>query len=89
MQRKTTPQALRRWLQRFRAPAGWVAAAPQVEDLDRMTAFFGSRRAISDNHATRVYMVNPQGDLVWQTLDLPTAEMIVDILRKIPRETAG
>jgi protein SCO1/2 len=83
------PQALRRWLERFHAPAGWVAAAPRVEDLDRLTAFFGSRRSISDSHATRVYMVNAQGELVWQTLDLPTAEMIVEIVIKIPRRSTG
>jgi protein SCO1/2 len=83
------PKALRRWLERFHASAGWVAAAPQVEDLHRLTAFFGGGRAISDNHATRVYMVNPQGNLVWQTLDLPTAEMIAEVLIKIPREASS
>jgi len=81
------PRALRHWLERFHASAGWVAAAPRVEDVGRLTAFFGSRGTISDNHATRVYLVNPQGQLVWQTLDLPSAEMIVEILLKIPRET--
>jgi protein SCO1/2 len=78
-----TPAVLARWLQRFHARPGWVAAAPGLKDVERVRAFAGRGRSASDNHSTQVHMLNREGLLVWRTSELPAAEEIAAILRKI------
>jgi protein SCO1 len=78
-----TPEALSRWLQRFHARPGWVAAAPRVKDVERVRALGGPGSTPSDNHSTQVQIVNRDGLLVWRTFELPEAEEIVAILRKV------
>src|SRR5205085_10736343 len=36
-----TPPVLRSWLDRFQARAGWIAAAPQPADVERLRDFSG------------------------------------------------
>jgi len=78
-----TPEALTNWLRRFHARPGWTAAAPRPKDVERVRAFGGRAVSPSDNHSTEVQMLNRAGLLVWRTLELPEAEEIAGILRKL------
>lgn len=78
-----TPAAMRNWLQRFGAHAGWIAAAPQVEDLDRLLELLGQGRDAVESHATQVNIINRRGELVWRTQQLPSADSIADLLQKV------
>jgi protein SCO1/2 len=78
-----TPAAMRSWLKRFDAHDGWIAVAPDPDDLDRLLELFGQGRNAVESHATVVNIVNRQGELVWRTRELPSADTIADILRKV------
>ncbi len=78
-----TPAALAAWLQRFDAHAGWTAVAPQPRDLDRLLELFGQGRQAVENHATQVNIINRRGELVFKTQQLPAADSIADLLRKV------
>jgi protein SCO1/2 len=78
-----TPAAMRSWLQRFDAHDGWIAVAPDPKDLDSLLELFGQGRNAVESHATEVNIVNRHGDLVWRTRELPSADSIADILRKV------
>lgn len=82
--RRDTPAALRKWLEGFHARPGWIAAAPLVEaDGDTVRAFTGGGRNVADNHTTQVLIFNREGLLIWRTFELPEAEEIATILRKV------
>jgi protein SCO1/2 len=81
--RNDTPEALRNWLHRFHAGPAWIAAAPRVNDTERVRAFGGPGRNPADNHSTQVHLLNREGLLVWRTFELPEAEEIAAILRKM------
>jgi protein SCO1/2 len=81
--RNDTPEALRRWLQRFHAGPGWIAAAPLVKDVERVRALGGPGRTPTDNHSTQVHILNRDGLLVWRTFELPEAEEIAGLLNKV------
>jgi protein SCO1/2 len=78
-----TPKALTRWLHRFHAGPGWIAAAPSVEDGPRLQSFFGAPGSGFAGHSTQVNILDRQGRLVWRTVELPTAEEIASVLQKI------
>jgi protein SCO1/2 len=78
-----TPAILTTWLKRFRARAGWMAAAPRPNDVEGIRDFAGRGRTASDNHSTQVLIVNREGRLVWRTSELPEAEEIAGILRRV------
>jgi protein SCO1/2 len=78
-----TPDALSAWLRRFHAAPGWIAAAPAVTDVEQVKAFAGRGRNPADNHSTQVLMINRSGLLVWRTFELPEAEEIASMLRKM------
>jgi protein SCO1/2 len=77
------PRALSVWRARFHAGPNWIAAAPVMEDLERTRSFFGPGRSTADNHTTRVDFVNRKGFLVWRSFELPEAEEIAALLRRI------
>lgn len=77
------PKALARWLRRFEARPGWVAAAPRRADVERLRAFGGAGRSPADNHSTRVHIVDREARLVWRTVDLPDAESVARLLGKV------
>lgn len=81
--KRDTPEALSKWLQRFHARPGWIAAAPRFEDTERLRAFGGGGKSPTDNHSTQVHILNREGLLVWRTLDLPGAEDVAEILCKL------
>jgi protein SCO1/2 len=78
-----TPAALSAWLQRFDAHAGWTAVAPKPPDMDRLLELFGQGRQAVENHATQVSIINRRGELVFKTQQLPSADSIADLLRKV------
>jgi protein SCO1/2 len=77
------PAALRAWLKKFHAREGWIAAAPDIKDLDKFLALFGQGRNAVENHATQVNIINRRGELIWRTAELPSADSIADILRRL------
>jgi protein SCO1/2 len=74
---------MRSWLKRFDAHDGWIAVAPDPKDLDRLLELFGQGRNAVESHATQVNIINRRGELVWRTRELPSADSIADILRKV------
>jgi len=78
-----TGPVLARWLRRFGARPGWRAAAPRPGDVPQVRAFFGAGRTASDNHSTQVHLLDRTGALVWRTGELPEAEEVVALLRRI------
>ncbi len=77
-----TPEALSAWLRRFHAGPGWIAAAPPAADAALVQKFFGTGSDASD-HSNQVSILDRQGRLVWRTYELPAAEEVISVLRKI------
>lgn len=77
------PAVLKSWLGRFNARPGWIAAAPEAADVERLRDFSGRGGTPSDNHSTRIQLFNRRGQLVWRTGELPDAEEIASLLRKL------
>ncbi len=80
---RDTSLALARWLRRFHAGPGWIAAAPHAADVDGVRAFFGAGRNPTDNHTTQVQLFDRTGSLVWRTGELPEAEEVAALLRRV------
>ena len=78
-----TPQALREWLRRFQAGAGWTAAVPQQKDLAAVQSLFGGGRSAIDNHTTQVQVINQRSQLIWSSVELPPAESIAAVLTRV------
>lgn len=80
--RNDTPEVLTRWLRRFKAGPGWVAAGPRPNEVDRIKAFAGGRSSPVDNHTTQVQILGRSGHLIWRTGHLPEAEEIAALLKR-------
>ena len=78
-----TPRAMRAWLDRFEARDGWIAVAPKSKDLGQMLNLFSQGRNAVDNHATQVNIIDRRGDLVFRTPELPSADSVANILRRV------
>jgi protein SCO1/2 len=78
-----TSAALAHWLRRFGARPGWRAASPRPADVEQVRAFFGGGRTATDNHSTQVQLFDRTGSLVWRTGELPEAEEVAALLRRI------
>jgi protein SCO1/2 len=78
-----TPEALHKWLERFHARPGWVAAVPRMEDLKAVRTFFSDGGREVGNHITQVQIIDRNGALIWHTFDLPSADSIVVMLRRM------
>jgi protein SCO1/2 len=78
-----TPQAMREWLERYSAREGWIAVAPDPKDLGRMLDVFGQGRNALETHVTQVSIIDRQGNLVFRTPELPSAEAIASLLRRV------
>lgn len=76
-----TPAVLKAWLRKFSSRPGWVAAAPELVDVERLRDFAGRGRNPSDNHSTQIQLFNREAQLVWRTGELPAAEEIAALLR--------
>ncbi len=78
-----TPHAMQGWLERFGARQGWIAAAPQASDLNRLLDVFGQGRGAVESHGTQVNIIDRRGELVFRTPELPSADSIAAILRRV------
>jgi protein SCO1/2 len=78
-----TADRLAKWLRRFHARPGWIAAAPRANDLERLRGFGGPGQSRADDHSTQVQIINRDAMLVWRTSDLPDAEEIAGLLRSV------
>jgi protein SCO1 len=80
-----SPAALARWLGRFGAQPGWLAAVPKVADVDAIIERLGRggepRPAGNDPHTGQVYLINRRAELVLRTPNLPSAAQVVSALR--------
>jgi protein SCO1 len=80
------PPALRAWLRRFEADSRrWSAGILHPEDVDRFQDFTRGRARGADRHTPQVYLFNRRAELIFRTLDLPSAEQIVDLMRQVSR----
>jgi len=86
-----TPQALAAWLKNLGAQAGWVAAAPRMNELDALFELLSGprigKRSGPDPHTGQVYFLNRRGELVYRSADLPPPAQIVQAMRRV--EAAG
>jgi protein SCO1/2 len=78
-----TPRAMREWLGRFGARIGWIAVAPEPKDLNLLLDLFGAGRNAVEAHNTQVNIIDRGGDLVFRTPELPSADAIANILRRV------
>jgi protein SCO1 len=82
-----TPQALAAWLKNFGAQAGWVAAAPRLNELDALFELLSGprvgKRSGPDPHTGQVYFLNRRGELVYRSADLPPPAQIVQAMRRV------
>jgi protein SCO1/2 len=78
-----TPKALSAWLRRFHAGPAWIAAAPSAKDGSLLQEFFGRAKSSYADHSTQVNIVDRSGQLVWRTIELPTAEEIAEVLENL------
>jgi protein SCO1/2 len=80
-----TPAVLKAWLERFGARQGWTAASPAEADLARVRAFFDGPSNVGEDHSTAISVVDPNGMLVWRTLDLPEPSEVARLLRHLEK----
>jgi len=76
-------RALAAWRSRFHAGPQWIAAAPDAAKNSDVQTFFGRASGSYADHSTQVNIVNRRGRLVWRTNELPAAEEIASILRRV------
>ncbi len=75
--------ALAAWRGRFHAGPEWIAAAPAAGNGPDIQTFFGRANGSYADHSTQVNIVDRHGRLVWRTNELPAADEIASILRKV------
>jgi len=75
--------ALAGWRRRFHAGPEWIAAAPDAAKNSDVQTFFGRANGSFADHSTQVNIVDRGGRLVWRTNELPSAEEIASILRRV------
>jgi protein SCO1/2 len=80
-----TPDVLKAWLERFGARQGWTAVSPTEADLPRVKAFFDGPSNVGEDHTTAISVIDPNGMLVWRTLDLPEPNEVAKLLRHLQK----
>ena len=78
-----TSESLHKWLEQFHAREGWIAAVPRTQDVAAIRTFFGDGGRELGKHITQVQIIDRTGALIWRTFDLPSANSIAAILRKM------
>ena len=81
------PSALRAWLDGFKAPPLWRAAAPRLQDVDALLDFFRGRSQGADRHSSQVFLVDREGKLVLRTTAMPLASMVLESLEAIAKNS--
>lgn len=81
--RHDSPPALAAWLRQVGASEHWLALQPRVADLDQLRSAFGARSGPADTHSTQVSIIDRQARVVWRSIELPSPEEIVAVLRQV------
>jgi protein SCO1/2 len=79
------PKALSAWLARFGTSAVWQAAAPRIEDVDRLYDHLAGRDGGADRHSTQVFLFDRRARLVYRTPELPPVAHVLEVLEAIDR----
>jgi protein SCO1/2 len=69
-----------RWLTSFEASPRWRGVVPDVGDLTRLADVLKGGTSGVDIHDTRVYFIDPAGNLRYATEDMPPAEIIAELV---------
>jgi protein SCO1/2 len=78
-----TPRALSAWLHHFHAGSSWVAAVPVKSSVPTLQDFFQKGGGDTSDHSTQVNIIDREGRLVWRTYELPAAQEIASVLRRV------
>ena len=79
------PAALRAWLDSFKAPRSWRAAAPRLQDVDPLLDFFRGRSQGADRHSSQVFFLDRKASLVLRSAPMPSALSVLHSLEAIAR----
>lgn len=81
------PKALAAWLKRHGAQPGWTAAVPSLKDAESLFDMIGRRSkdfaGDIDRHTAQVFIADRQARLVYTTADMPSPEVLEEVLREI------
>jgi len=84
-----TPKALARWLEQFGRQPGWLAVAPQLDDVGRLSVLLGNggERIVSsaDVHSGQVFIFNARGELAFRTPTMPSVPQILSAAEHVSR----
>lgn len=75
-----SPQALHKWLARFGQHRHWTACAPRVQDVDVLSEFLRGVPPKTGTHSSQIFLFDRRGRLAFRTLELPSAEHVVELL---------
>lgn len=81
------PKALAAWLKRHGAQPGWTAAVPGLKDAEALFDMIGRRSkdfaGDIDRHTAQVFIADRRARLVYSTADMPSPEVLEEVLREI------
>lgn len=75
------PKALTKWLDSFGHGPSWRAAIPPNEGLGPLLDNLGGRGKGVDIHDARAYLIDPDGNLRFITVELPSSELLVNLVK--------
>jgi protein SCO1/2 len=71
-----SPAAMRRWLDSFEAGPQWRGVIPDIAGLPSLAEALNGTGDGVDVHDARVYFIDPSGQLVYATEDMPSPEVL-------------
>jgi protein SCO1 len=81
-------KSLTNWLDSFDRGPGWRAVIPPYDNLGPLLDILGGRGKGIDVHDARAYLVDPKGDLRFITEELPSTQLLVNLVKKAQAATA-
>lgn len=75
-----SPQVLHSWLGRFGHHRFWTAGAPRVQDVDVLSEMLRGVPPKTGTHSTQVFLFDRHAKLAFRTVELPSAEHVVELL---------
>ncbi len=80
-----TPEALQTWIAQFGAGPQWQAAVTGLDDLGPLLDVLNGRGEGIDVHNARVFLISPEGELVYVTEDMPSPRSLIVLLDEAMR----
>jgi protein SCO1/2 len=74
--------ALKGWLDKFGRGPGWSAAIPPLDGLGPLLDVLGGRSNGIDVHDARVYLIGPNGKLLFITEEMPNPGFLVQLVKE-------